>query len=215
MAKPTGPLLSLDASGTLADTITFSKWRGVSYARQRVIPSNPQSSEQTLTRNVFKWTSDMWRTAPSLARAPWTAFAQGQPYTDRNQFIGKNTESLRSLTDLSAFIGSPGAKGGIATTSIALTPGSNQIAVAFTNPAAPTGWTLQSAIAAAIRDQDPQTELLDTWTVDEDDTTQNSVTLTGLVATELYYVAAWLRWVKPDGTIAYGPSVLDSATPTV
>lgn len=215
MAKPTGPLLSLDASGTIADTLTFSRWRGIGYVRQRVIPSNPQSVAQTQTRSVFTWASNMWRTAPSLARAPWTRFAAGQALTDRNAFIGRQTAFMRGDTALDNFVGSPGAKGGISATSIALTPGSNQITVDFTNPTPPTGWTLVSAIAVALNDQDPQTELDDTWVAGEDDTTQNQVVLSGLTASELYWVSAWLEWQKPDGSTAYGPSINDSATPTV
>jgi hypothetical protein len=47
MAKVTGPLMSMSASGTVGDTITFDK-RG--FVRQRVIPANPQTDEQGNTR---------------------------------------------------------------------------------------------------------------------------------------------------------------------
>ncbi len=43
MAKATGPLMSMSASGTIGNTITFDK-RG--FVRQRVIPSNPKSDSQ-------------------------------------------------------------------------------------------------------------------------------------------------------------------------
>jgi len=43
MAKVKGPLMSLEASGTVADTITFDK-RG--FVRNRVIPTNPKSDSQ-------------------------------------------------------------------------------------------------------------------------------------------------------------------------
>ena len=43
MAKVKGPLMSLEASGTVADTITFDK-RG--FVRNRVIPANPKSATQ-------------------------------------------------------------------------------------------------------------------------------------------------------------------------
>lgn len=48
MAKVTGPLMSISASGKLADTMVFDK-RG--YVRQYVIPSNPQTTAQMLVRN--------------------------------------------------------------------------------------------------------------------------------------------------------------------
>ena len=43
MPKVTGPLMSMSASGTIGNTITFDK-RG--FVRQRVIPTNPKSDEQ-------------------------------------------------------------------------------------------------------------------------------------------------------------------------
>lgn len=45
-AKVTSPLMSLDASGSIASALTFSKWKGRNYARQLVIPANPQTEEQ-------------------------------------------------------------------------------------------------------------------------------------------------------------------------
>jgi len=46
MAKVTGPLMSLDASGTVGKTATFSKWKGRNYVRLRVTPMNRQTSNQ-------------------------------------------------------------------------------------------------------------------------------------------------------------------------
>lgn len=52
MAKVTGPLMSMDASGKLGDAIVFSKWKGQNYVRQFVIPANPQSALQGDTRQI-------------------------------------------------------------------------------------------------------------------------------------------------------------------
>jgi hypothetical protein len=46
MAKITGPLMSLDASGTIGKTVVFSKWKGQNYTRLRVTPKNPQKDSQ-------------------------------------------------------------------------------------------------------------------------------------------------------------------------
>lgn len=46
MAKVAGPLMSMDASGKLGDSIVFSKWKGRNTVRQFVIPANPMSSGQ-------------------------------------------------------------------------------------------------------------------------------------------------------------------------
>lgn len=215
MAKPTAPLLSFDASGQIANSLVYSSWKGRPYVRRYVVPANPNSTAQQATRNVFAASNSFWKGAGSLARAPWTLFATGQTLTDRNAYQGRYVATLRGDTDFADYIGSPGAKGGLAPTSIVLTPGSNQISVAFTNPSAPTGWTLVSAIATAILDQDPAAPTDFTITEGEDAVSQATVVLTGLTASVLYYVSAWLEWTKPDGSTAYGASIIDSATPTV
>jgi hypothetical protein len=46
MAKVTGPLMSMSASGKIADALVFAAWKGVAYVRQFVIPANPQSADQ-------------------------------------------------------------------------------------------------------------------------------------------------------------------------
>lgn len=46
MAKVTGPLMSMTASGKIGDAIVFAAWKGVAYVRQFVIPANPQSTSQ-------------------------------------------------------------------------------------------------------------------------------------------------------------------------
>jgi hypothetical protein len=50
MPKVTGPLMSMSASGTIGNTITFDK-RG--FVRQRVIPTNPKSDAQGNVRQML------------------------------------------------------------------------------------------------------------------------------------------------------------------
>mgnify|MGYP003375799129 CR=1 FL=1 len=53
MAKVKGPLMSLEASGSIANTITFSIWKGRPYVRQLVTPSNPSSAGQINIRKIL------------------------------------------------------------------------------------------------------------------------------------------------------------------
>jgi len=46
MAKVTGPLMSMSASGKLANSIVFFGWKGVNVVRQWLKPANPQSATQ-------------------------------------------------------------------------------------------------------------------------------------------------------------------------
>lgn len=46
MAKVTGPLYSMSASGKLADAMVYFGWKGVNVVRGWVKPANPQSDKQ-------------------------------------------------------------------------------------------------------------------------------------------------------------------------
>ena len=215
MAKTTAPLLSFGALGTIGKTAVFSKWKGRPYVRQYVIPGNPQTAGQTLTRNTFAFANSVWKIGGSLMRAPWDRFAVGQVLTGRNAFMGRAVSVMRAEVDLLLMVFSPGAKGGLAPVSISTVPGSLLLTTTVVVPAAPTGWTLTSAIGVAIRDQDPQSGVLFT-TVEVEDTapTPYELVFTSLTASVLYVVSVWLKWEKPDGSIAYGASINDSDTPT-
>lgn len=54
MAKVTGPLMSLDASGGFGGALVFGKWKGRNTVRQLVTPSNPQSADQQEARNSVR-----------------------------------------------------------------------------------------------------------------------------------------------------------------
>lgn len=62
MAKVTGPLLSLSASGTVAGTMTFSRWKGRAYVRQRVIPTYSNTTGQSKIRDLMTDLSVAWKT---------------------------------------------------------------------------------------------------------------------------------------------------------
>jgi hypothetical protein len=213
MAKPTGPLLSLGASGQIAKTLVAATWKGQPYFRQYVIPSNPQSTAQTATRTVFSWANSVWKIAGPNFQAPWNLFATGQVLTGRNAFLGSQVANLRGQSDLSQMVFSPGAKGGLAATALALTPGAGTLQAVITAPALPTGWTIDEAAVVAIRDQDPSTGVLTTTYEDVDASSPYDITLSSLPA-DTYYLGAWFKFTKADGSTAYGPSISDTAVVT-
>jgi len=214
VAKTTAPLLSFGASGQIAKTQVYSKWKGRPYVRRHVIPSNPRTSEQTLTRTAFTWLQAVYKLAPALISAPWDAYAKGIVMTGRNAFTKQNLPTLRPATDLSVMVMSPGALGGLPPTAAVATPGSGQLSVAVTAPSdIPVGWTVASAVVAVIKDQDPQTDADYATFAGSDVSSPYTVVLTGL-DTVLYQVFAWLTWTRPDGLTAYSPSIQTSGTPT-
>ena len=213
MAKVTAPLLSFGASGSLAKSLVYSKWKGRPYTRRHVIPANPQTTAQTLTRNAFASANNIWKIGGTLLRSPWDRFATGQVLTGRNKFFGSYVSENRGQTDLLSWNMSPGAKGGLPLVSVvASSPGVNDILLTCVTPTPPTGWTVTSTVGMVIRDQDPQTGLFFETTEDEDIGGLLPL-LPGLTTAVLYVCGAWIKWAKPDGSVAYSVAAMTTFTP--
>jgi hypothetical protein len=214
MAKITGPLLSIGARGAIGKTLVAAEWKGQKYMRQYVIPANPRTTEQTVTRNTFSMLNGFWLVAPALARAPWTANAVGQRYTDRNKVIAENMPALRNELDMANFIGSPGALGGPPLESISVSTGTTPggVDVTATPGTAPSGWTLEGVVFMAFPDQDPADPFGGPIIVLEDTTSTFGGNLAGLGNATPVIVTAWPRWTRPDARVAYGASLVDTGT---
>lgn len=213
MAKTTAPLLSFGATGAIAKTVVFGTWRGRPYARRYTVPANPQSAEQTKTRSLFAFMNGVWKAMGSIGIAPWDRFATGQSFLGRNAFIGQNVQLMRGEVDLLLMRFSPGAKGGLAPLSVSAANGAGSSVVTFTTPTPPTGWTLTAVQALAIEQQDPQTAFLFN-TVAGEDTADPKDTVSLTLAAGTYVIGGWTKWSKPDGSVAYGPSLSDTAVVT-
>lgn len=218
MAKVKGPILSISASGQLGKAMVFGSWRGVAYARQHVTPANPQSTEQTTTRNTFSGLDDHYKKMGTLGRAPWDLVAKGRPLTGRNALIRDNLSALRGEADMANFTASPGALGGLPPTNLTASAGtgSGEIDVDVSNPQEPVDWVLESVIVTAFQDRDPATVMPD-FQVEQENTSPtpdgtDTITLTGLDASTDYLVSAWLKWTRADGVTAYGSSLAVIAT---
>lgn len=90
MTKVYGPLMSLDASGTLAKAVTFSKWKGRNYVRQRVIPSNPKSGAQVGRRAMFTFLTQEWAALLASAKATWQDLADQLVASTFNAYVSRN-----------------------------------------------------------------------------------------------------------------------------
>lgn len=89
MARVKGPLFSLDASGSLAKTVTYSKWKGRNYVRQHVIPQNPQSTSQTNVRVAWDLLVVSWQARIAGDKTVWNAFAVQFEMSGFNQYISR------------------------------------------------------------------------------------------------------------------------------
>lgn len=212
MSKTTAPALSFQAKGQIGKTMVYSRWRGIDYVRQYVIPANPQTVAQQNVRKTFALLREMYKIAPALVVAAWDAFATGRPFTGMNKFVGENVRVLNGQADMDAFIGSPGARGGLAPVAIAVDSlAVGAITVDFTLPALPAGWAMHGAVAGAFKNQAPNGFFEGAFVAAEDVAApMNQVVLNGLESGEEYVVFAFLRQTKPDGKIAYSVSLSDT-----
>lgn len=214
MARVSGALLSLTASGTIADTLTYATWKGLPYARTRVIPANPRSVSQTSTRDVFAYLQSLYKRMPAIGAEPWIASAIGNPFTPINSIIHQNLSRLIGETDLNNIVLSPGSGGGLPPATAVITPGSGTLTIAVTVPTGPVGWTVTAAQAVAVIDQDPHEAIEEPPTAGEDTTSAYSIVLSGLTASAIYQVGTWLKWATATGKTAYSVALLDQGTPS-
>jgi len=122
MAKVAGPLLSVDASGKVADALVFSRWRGQKYVRQWVKPANPntaaqQSQRSKLANAVADWTTN----TPADLQAGCRDYQSGEPYSGFNWFIKRHIALVKGAAD-PAYV-----------TAFTLTPASSQVTISWTS----------------------------------------------------------------------------------
>lgn len=215
MSKTIAPLLSFSAGGQIARTAVYASWKGIPYVRRYVVPANPRTTRQQVTRLIFKNLQYMWLIAPPGLKEPYEANAAGRPYTGNNKFTSMNIKGVDTETPPTSwdfFQGSPGAKGGLPPTGIILTPSSGQISAAVAAPQVPDDWTIAEAQGVAFKDADPQAPFVGPISYQFDATSTYALVFTGLTAATDYVVSAWFKWNRPDGTFAYSTSLTDVAT---
>ncbi len=215
MSKTIAPLLSFGAAGQLARTAVYSSWKGIPYVRRYVVPANPRTTRQVVVRNLFKRLQTMWLLMPAIGKGPFELNSQGQKYTPNNKFTSlevKGIDTSSPPTDMGFYQGSPGAKGGLPPASLMVTPASTTLTCAVGAPVIPTDWTIVSAQGVCFLDGDPNDPFTGSIQAQEDTTSTYSLVFTGLVSATDYVVSVWFKWMRPDGSFAYGTSLTDQAT---
>lgn len=98
MVKLRAPMMSLGASGSLGNAITFSKWKGRAYARELVVPSNPKSGLQTGFRAMFAFLSQQWTNVSTGDQATWQTLADQLVASPFNAYMRGNQRRWRNFT---------------------------------------------------------------------------------------------------------------------
>lgn len=95
MALVSAPAMSLDASGSLGNSIVFSKWKGRNYVRTLVKPSNPKSAPQVSVRAMMKFLSQQWASLTAGNQATWETRAADMVVSPFNAFVSYNLARWR------------------------------------------------------------------------------------------------------------------------
>jgi len=127
-------MMSLDASGTIGEAVTYSKWKGRHYARERVIPANPKSGLQVGFRSVFAFLAQNWAALSAPEKATYDALADSMAVSPFNAYVRLNQRRWRNFKPPSQETpatesgtlgawngGAPAATGGVASVQIDMT----------------------------------------------------------------------------------------------
>lgn len=217
MARLKAPLLSLDASGSIAKALVFSKWKGVPYARVHVVPRNPRATAQLAVRGVFSTLNELWKRMPTLGREPFAAAAAGQAFTDRNKHIGVNVVPLRDDNNFSNYVWSLQGGAALPPTEFTLTSNPDQIRIATLEiPTPPLGYTFLARVAAGILDGLPATTggIVRTLYAASRAGETGSFIIPDVPA-GTYSCGAWIKWTRTaDGKIFYSSFLASSVLVT-
>lgn len=85
-----------DASGSLADTVTFSKCKGVSYLKLHQKPKQPRSAKQNAMRAILRFLSEQWKNLSSSDMALWFNLATPANVSNFNAYVSFNLARWRS-----------------------------------------------------------------------------------------------------------------------
>ncbi len=97
MAKVTGPLFSLDASGKFADSLVFTKWKGINTVRQYAKPTNANTARQKAVRNSFTAASALYQNLLGADKEAWKLRSAGLPMSGYNAFMGIAVQTLMQM----------------------------------------------------------------------------------------------------------------------
>jgi len=97
MVKLKGPGLALDASGTLADEVTFSKYKGRAYLKTKGRPKQPNTEAQLAIRAMMTFLSSSWKTIPEPNKATWLPLATPGKTSPINAYQAYNLMRWRNF----------------------------------------------------------------------------------------------------------------------
>jgi hypothetical protein len=97
MVRVQAPAMSLEASGSLAGALVFSRWKGRPYVRELVKPSNPRTGPQVGIRAMLRFLSQDWENIGAVPQDSWSDRANAKVISNFNAYIGYNVYRWRDF----------------------------------------------------------------------------------------------------------------------
>jgi len=92
MARVSGPLMSVSASGAFGGSMVFGTWKGRPVVRQLVIPNNPKSAKQVGIRAMMGFLAAAWKAKVLPKWTGYEAKAAAEAISEYNAYIGENLD---------------------------------------------------------------------------------------------------------------------------
>lgn len=89
MARVSGPLMSMSASGTVGKALTFGKWKGRPWVREWFIPENPKTVKQVNIRTALTLLIAEWQGEDEPTKTKWDAYAEPFKMAGVNKYVSK------------------------------------------------------------------------------------------------------------------------------
>lgn len=87
MAKVKGPLMSVSASGSIANTLTMLRASALNIAKKKSKPGGSPSAAQLARRAFYRQAANDWSALDANAKAAWKPAADARQVTPFNAYM--------------------------------------------------------------------------------------------------------------------------------
>lgn len=96
MARGTGPLFSLEATGSVGDALTYGKRGRANVIKRKANPSNPRTLPQIQSRAAIAAATELWNTMTDADKQTWEEPATQAGITLYNAFVSYQLKALKA-----------------------------------------------------------------------------------------------------------------------
>jgi hypothetical protein len=95
MVKVKGPIGSAAATGTFGGSAVFSRWKGRTYVRTKITPTNPKTALQVANREMLAFLAQQWHNIPNADQATWYQLAFQKQVSFYHAYVALNLDRWR------------------------------------------------------------------------------------------------------------------------